>query len=413
MQICVMRPHTRIVLDTRRKLKSGKYPVKLRLTFKRKQRYYSTEYELSEVQFEAVMGKSPKRGDKDIRLALDALDQKANEIINRLGAFDYSRFESLLYADDLVYGDVYSYYRKQIEELKKSDQLGTASNYSSSLNSLISFKPELTFAEITVDFLKDYERWMTKKGKSTTTVGIYLRPLRAIINQAIGDGIIGADFVSPFGSKGKKKYKIPEGRNVKKALDRESVNKILAYTPTPGSWEEKAHDLWVFIYLANGINMKDVAYLKTENIDGEFIRFRRAKTRKTSASTLPISIYIQDRMRQIIERQGSESGSRYGGFLFPIIDESDSLEKQRAKIQQMTKMVNKYMKRIASALEIEKDCTTYTARHTFSTVLKRAGFSIQSISEALGHSSITTTKAYLDSFDDESKKEIAKTLLKL
>jgi hypothetical protein len=153
------------------------------------------------------MGKSPKKGDKDIRLDLDALDQKANDIINRLGAFDYSRFESLLYADDLVYGDVYSYYRKHIEELKKSDQLGTASNYSSSLNSLIAFKPELTFAEITVDFLKDYERWMTKRGKSPTTVGIYLRPLRSIINQAIGDGIIGADFVSPFGSKGKKKFK--------------------------------------------------------------------------------------------------------------------------------------------------------------------------------------------------------------
>jgi integrase len=357
------------------------------------------------------MGKSPKKGDKDIRLDLEALDQKANDIISRLEAFDYSRFESLLYADDLVYGDVYSYYRKQIQELKKSDQLGTASNYSSSLNSLIAFKPELTFAEITVDFLKDYERWMTKRGKSPTTVGIYLRPLRAIINQAIGDGIIGAGFVSPFGSKGKKKYKIPEGRNIKKALDRESVNKILAYTPSSGIWEEKAHDLWVFIYLANGINMKDVAYLKTDNIDGEFIRFRRAKTRKTSASTLPISIYIQDRMRQIIQRQGNLDGSKSGGFIFPIIDEADSPEKQRAKIQQMTKMVNKYMKRIAGSLGIEKHCTTYTARHTFSTILKRSGVSIQSISEALGHTSISTTKAYLDSFDDESKKEIAKALL--
>jgi integrase len=157
--------------------------------------------------------------------------------------------------------------------------------------------------------------------------------------------------------------------------------------------------------------MKDVSYLKSENIDGEFIRFRRAKTRKTSASVLPISIYIQDRMRQIIQRQGSESGLKGKGFLFSIIDESDSPEKQRAKIQQMTKMVNKYMKRIASALGIEKDCTTYTARHTFSTVLKRSGVSIQSISEALGHTSLSTTKAYLDSFDDESKKEMAKLLM--
>jgi len=159
-----MRPHTRIVLDTRRKLKSGKYPVKLRLTFRRKQRYYSTDVELSPAQFEEVMGKSPKKEKKDIRLSLDSLDQKANEIISRMGVFDFVRFEGLLYADDLVYGDVYSFYTRHIEDLKKSDQIGTASNYLSSMNSLKAFRPVLTFAEVSVDFLKDYERWMIKKG---------------------------------------------------------------------------------------------------------------------------------------------------------------------------------------------------------------------------------------------------------
>jgi len=410
MQICYMRPHTRIVLDTRRKLKSGKYPVKLRLTFRRKQRYYSTDVELSPAQFEEVMGKSPKKEKKDIRLSLDSLDQKANEIISRMGVFDFVRFEGLLYADDLVYGDVYTFYTRHIEDLKKSDQIGTASNYLSSLNSLKAFRPVLTFAEVSVDFLKDYERWMIKKGKSQTTVGIYLRPLRAIINLAISEGVVGPDFLNPFGSKGKKKYKIPEGRNIKKALDSDSIKKILEYIPLSGSWEEKAHDYWVFIYLANGMNMKDLAYLTVENIDGEFIRFRREKTKKTSTSTLPITIYIQDRMRQIIKRQ-SNIDFESGRYIFPIINVTDTPERKRAKIQQMTKMVNKHMRRISQILGIDNPCTTYTARHTFSTVLKRSGVGIQSISEALGHSNTSTTKAYLDSFDDDSKREMAKLLL--
>lgn len=405
-----MRPHTRIVLDTRRKLKSGKYPVKLRLTFRRKQRYYSTEIELSPIEFEAVMGKAPKKRDKEIRLNLDALDQKANDIVNRIGVFDFDRFEAILYADDLVYGDLYSVYQKQIEELKKSDQLGTASNYSSSMNSLKAFRPLLTFAEVTADFLRQYERWMIKKGNSLTTIGIYLRPLRAIINMAISEGVVGPDFLNPFGSKGKKKYKIPEGRNIKKALDSDSIKKILEYLPLSGSWEEKAHDYWVFIYLANGMNMKDLAYLTVENIDGEFIRFRREKTKKTSTSTLPITIYIQDRMREIIKRQGNIDFES-GGYIFLIINDTDTPEKKRAKIQQMTKVVNKHMRRISQILGIDKPCTTYTARHTFSTVLKRSGVGIQSISEALGHSSISTTKAYLDSFDDDSKREMAKKLI--
>ena len=73
-------------------------------------------------------------------------------------------------------------------------------------------------------------------------------------------------------------------------------------------------------------------------------------------------------------------------------------------------MVNKYMGIIAKKVGIDKPCTTYYARHSFSTVLKRSGANVQFISEALGHSSINTTKAYLDSFEDETKKEMAKAL---
>jgi integrase/recombinase XerD len=73
-------------------------------------------------------------------------------------------------------------------------------------------------------------------------------------------------------------------------------------------------------------------------------------------------------------------------------------------------MVNKYNKQTFEKLEINKPCTTYSARHTFSTIMKRSGANIQYISEALGHNSINTTKAYLDSFEDDTKKEMAKAL---
>ena len=53
------------------------------------------------------------------------------------------------------------------------------------------------------------------------------------------------------------------------------------------------------------------------------------------------------------------------------------------------------MKRILKKLEIDKKVTTYVARHTFSTVLKRSGASTEFIQEALGHSNIKTTENYL------------------
>ncbi len=410
MQICKMKPLTHIILDTRRQLKSGNYPVKLRVTFNRKQRYFATDVKLTESEFKAIMGKSPKGTNKEILLSLQALEQKANTIINRLSFFDFDTFERLLYSDQLVYGDVYAYYNNQIKKLKLAGQIGTASNYTSSLNSLKGFKSSLTFGEITVGFLSGYEKWLIKNNQSISTVGIYLRPLRAIINMAKEDDMLPEDFKYPFGTKSKGKYQIPAARNIKKALDKAELKKILEYKPVPETWEEIAHDYWTFIYLANGMNMMDVARLKYSDIDGEYIRFVRRKTERTAAITLPITVYIQDRMKTIIKRRGVQSDKK-NSYIFPIINPSDTPEKQRADIQQMTKMVNKYMKRIVDNLGLDKKITTYTARHTFSTILKRSGVGIQNISEALGHSSVNTTKAYLDSFDDGSKKEMAEKLL--
>lgn len=43
------------------------------------------------------------------------------------------------------------------------------------------------------------------------------------------------------------------------------------------------------------------------------------------------------------------------------------------------------MKKIRKKVGIEKSVTTYVARHTFSTVMKRSGASTEFIQEALGH----------------------------
>ena len=65
----------------------------------------------------------------------------------------------------------------------------------------------------------------------------------------------------------------------------------------------------------------------------------------------------------------------------------------------------------SSKLGINKKGTTYVARHTFSTVLKHSGVSTEFIQEALGHTDIKTTENYLDNFEKETKKELAKRLM--
>src|SRR5690606_17208599 len=101
----------------------------------------------------------------------------------------------------------------------------------------------LEFKDITSQWLTEYEDNLIKNGKSKTTVGMYLRPLRAIFNTAISNNTIKADLY-PFG---KRKYTIPTPKGVKKALPKEDLKTLFNGTPkTPE--QQKAKDFWFFSY---------------------------------------------------------------------------------------------------------------------------------------------------------------------
>lgn len=67
------------------------------------------------------------------------------------------------------------------------------------------------------------------------------------------------------------------------------------------------------------------------------------------------------------------------------------------------------MERIAHALGIP-NFTTYTARHSFATILDHSGASTSYIKGCLGHSSIKTTEGYLASFATEAREKNARLL---
>ena len=73
--------------------------------------------------------------------------------------------------------------------------------------------------------------------------------------------------------------------------------------------------------------------------------------------------------------------------------------------------VNDILRTLGKRLGIEANITTYVARHSFASVLKKSGVNIALISEALGHSDLATTQIYLDSFDNEQVDEAMKNLL--
>ena len=74
---------------------------------------------------------------------------------------------------------------------------------------------------------------------------MYTRPLRAIFDAAIEDGIIKKKCY-PFG---RRKYRIPTSKNTKKALNLNDIKKIYYYVCDPkNESEQRARDYWLFSY---------------------------------------------------------------------------------------------------------------------------------------------------------------------
>ena len=293
-----------------------------------------------------------------------------------------------------------------ISELKENGQIGSAISYSCACVSLHKFKVGLKFEHLTPEFLRNYERWFIAQGNSITTVGIYLRSLRAIINVAIQDEMMNfKDY--PFG---KRKYIIPTSRNIKKALSLEEIAKIYHYQAEPLSVKDMCRDYWIFIYLCNGLNVKDLCLLTYKNVVGDFIIFNRAKTNRSRRSNPePIRIALKEDSKRIIAKWGQHQFSP-DTYIFPHLKIGMTLQKQRDTIALLIHLINEHMKQIAVQLEIHKPITTYYARHSFATILKNSGVSTEFISEALGHTSLETTKNYLAGFEQDAIRKVTDVL---
>jgi integrase len=413
-----MKANANLYLDSRQK-KDGFCSVKIKITFDRKRRYYNTDVSLYYPE-ELQTGKDPDpltklltaerrtAEQKAILKKLNVYLDKADKLTEALTPFTFERFEEAYFENrDLKNSVSYAFDRK-IEKLRLNEQIGTAVSYECAKNSLLKYKEstlkkagnkklDLTFSEITPEFLTRYEKKMIKDGNSITTVGIYLRNLRTLFNKQTID----KDFY-PFG---KDKYEIPTGQNIKKALTLDEIARIYNYETKPLSFEDRAKDYWLFMYLCNGMNVKDFCLLKWSNIDGNILTYERAKTQRTERVKKPITVSLKPEAMEIIKKWGQPAINKEA-FIFPHLSNKMTVERQREVYQQLTKNTNKHIKRIAKAVGIEKHVTTYSARHSFATVLKRSGANISMISDLLGHSSLSVTENYLAGFElDQIQKQ--------
>lgn len=346
--------------------------------------------------------------------------KKADNIISELkNNFSWERFEKLFLgkteSKTPVYSDVFSALLSYKDQLNQEERIKSATSYQTTHNALLKYiktqekyikLPILTFEEITPEFLLAFEKHMRGIGLSTSTVGIYMRNIRSIFNKAITQEKVISAEAYPFG---RGKYSPPSSINTKKSLKMEDIGKIFNYIGV-SEIEQWAKDMWIFIYLGNGMNIKDLAYLKYKNIQDGEIKFIRAKSKNSiKEKEKRITIVLTDEMNLIIDKWGNKNKGE-NEYIFDLLKKGASIIEDYKAKEQAVKTINKYLKRIAENLHLSRKPTTNFARHSYATVLKRAGIPIEMISEQLGHTTVKTTEIYLDSFEKEQRKETVKHL---
>ena len=215
------------MLDNRRETNSGAYPVKIRVTYKRGRKYYSTGKNLTVSEWEKL--EKTKNSDllcikKDLQYTYERVRDAVQSLEND-GKFSFDALNTCL--GKCVNETLNATFQAKIDSLIESGSIGNSITYSCSLKHLEKYAgSKITFDSITVDWLKKYEKEMLNEGKTYTTISMYIRSMRALFNEAKSAGVV-KEAQYPFG---KGKYEISTGKGRKMALTLQQIKQIITYT---------------------------------------------------------------------------------------------------------------------------------------------------------------------------------------
>ena len=138
MQILkTMYPNYKVVLDLRKGKKSGLYPVKVRVTLNRVQKYFSIGLDLSISDFDRVQNGSVRKELKVFKSKITHWENKTKDIIHQVDPFTFDEFKSKFYEKNNVkVADVYALFDLKIGRLNEQGKVSTGRTYRDAKNSL-------------------------------------------------------------------------------------------------------------------------------------------------------------------------------------------------------------------------------------------------------------------------------------
>jgi integrase/recombinase XerD len=251
---------------------------------------------------------------------------------------------------------------------------------------------DLHFEDITTELLKQFISWLqgTQELKPRSIVN-HLILIRTLYNKAISDNIVEQNYY-PFG-RGKLTIRIPDSQKI--GLDEAEIKKIENLDLSNNPSLLHARNVFLVSFYLAGIRIGDLLRLKWGDFNNGRLFYIMGKNNK------PGSIKVNEKVMNILATYKPEKPLAKE-FVFPDLktaDLKDPVDLER-KVNNATKNLNKYLKKIATLAEIKKNMFNHIARHSFGNI---AGDKIplSVLKNLYRHSSIITTANYQQSFTNK------------
>lgn len=376
----------------------GNFPIVLRLTKDRKVKIITLGLECTSKDWDERNSQLKKSHTNHIQMntLISKHMLKASKIINKFELdeidFTLSQFESEFRGLKDKNIAVKDFWDNKISDLVLAGRIGNARAFRDTMKSFFKFykNHKLLFREITVEVLDNYETFLRSNGGTDGGIGVKMRALRALYNDAIRKGTVDEKYY-PF-----KVFKVSKFKSsgIKKSLTTSEIKKIRGFDERKFPELAESKKLFVFSYFTGGMNFYDIMKLRWENIQNERIVYTRSKTKGN------FSIEIVEPVKEILEEYKKVNTATQ--YVFPILlkEGLTPLQIENRKERKLKKF-NKDLKKIAEILGIESKVSSYVARHSFATNLKQIGISTEIISQSMGHQNVAVTTAYLKDFDND------------
>ena len=305
-----------------------------------------------------------------------------------------------------------AYCRDKVREYSRRGQANTAAAYRTAVRHLEEFlETEHATSDIPITgvggaIISEMKTWLTKeKENKPNTIHKKLGSLHTLWNRAQKEGLIEKGAPDPWDAVTLRKEQANKEKLTTEEIRRLEELELDGRKADVQNW-------FLFMFYAGGMRVSDVCLLKRKHLrqdeeDRWRCRYRMKKTRQSSG------VLLVDEAVDILEKYDFQEKTP-DQRVFPILDGYDlsTEEKEKKAIGARTSLMNKYLKEMAEAAEIDKTVTTHIARHSLAAYLyEELGYDIYTIRDILGHANVRITQTYLDGFDystsDEAMQQVS------